>query len=65
MNPIEAIEDPVVRTDAERRFEQFIHDDLMRGLPAMRDLSRWPMWLRRHDNLPSGCLAAHLDKILK
>ncbi len=26
---------------------------------------RWPMWLKRHDNLPLGCLARHLWRILK
>jgi hypothetical protein len=25
----------------------------------------WPMYLMRHDNLPMGCLAKHLWRILK
>jgi hypothetical protein len=27
-------------------------------------VDRWPMWLRRHDNLPPGCLARYLWRML-
>lgn len=59
MNPIEAIEDWETRADAQRRYRDWNRLYLMRRRPHP-----WPMWLKRNDNLPLGCLAPHLHKIL-